>query len=220
MLILREAADNPVKRRFHKFPDFPLSSDNDTENAGHDSADRDDAVIHREKVADSRTVAERHRSREVNSHQIVFLRAQIRGSAHIVICAVVFRFADAAQDFFLRKRIDPDAQLFLVSDTRLRGYKAVYIFSLASRVRADIDRIDLFICQQLSDGIKLFLCTGGIDHLITIFIRYEGNGIERPFLHLGIICVRVTHCDEVPEAPGHNGILSFLIPVSGCEFKI
>ena len=40
LILQPEGRDHPVKGRFHEFPDFPLSSDDHSEDAGHDPAHR------------------------------------------------------------------------------------------------------------------------------------------------------------------------------------
>ena len=78
--------DYTVKRCLDKASDLPLPPHDHTENAGHDTTDRDGGVLGTFPVIhNGLAVFQGKHAGEIDSHQIIFLGAQVCGGGEIVI---------------------------------------------------------------------------------------------------------------------------------------
>ena len=213
-----ELPEDPVERRLYKVPDLPFPANDHTEDAGHDTADRDDRIARTHYPADPVAVFERQGAGKVDAHQVVFLGTEIGRSAEGVVFRIVLRLADPAQDLFPCLGVDPHPELFFAADAGFLRHESVDVFPLTSRVRADIDRINILVRQDLLYDPELFL--NAVYDFVFVRFGKERERCKRPFLIFRVIGVRITHCDQVPDAPGHNGIFRFHIAVFRGEPQI
>ena len=214
----REIYGHAVERSLHKGTDLTLSAHDHAENAGHDAADSNDAAVGIQKGAQGISVAEREGPREVDAHEVVFFRSQVGGGSKAVVFRIVLSIADAAQDLFLRLRINPDPKLPFAFYFCLLGDESVDILSFPSRIRADINRVDILVGEDPFYDPELFL--RGFDHLVFVGVRDEWNGVHRPFLVFFVIRVRIAHRDEVAYAPGYDRVAGDETSVSLPEIHI
>ena len=130
----------------------------------------------------------------------------------IIVLRVVLRLFDPSEDLLLCLGVDPHAQLSFATHAGFLCDEPVDIFSFPSGVGADIDGVNFLICKEPFHDPKLLFDT--VDHLVAVLIRDKRNSGKRPLLVFRIICVRITHCDQMPDAPGHNSIFRFHISIS------
>ena len=119
---------------------------------------------------------------------------------------------DSAPNLLLRLRVDPDAALILALHVCHLTDKPVDVLSLPARVGADIDSLNILPVEQFFDDSKLL--SGRADDFVFVCARNKRKGIQAPLLILLVVDLRITHGDQMAEAPGHDKMLGFLVAIA------
>ena len=209
--VFGKAADDPVKGCLHEIPDLPLAPHHHAQNAGHDAADAEDGAVLLQEGGDGLPVAERQGAGKVDSHEVVFLGAEISRRAQTVVRAPVLRLPDPAEDLLLGLGVDPDPFSCLAPDARHLVHQAVDVFALPPGVRADVDRVDIVPVQEPAHDFELGLHVP--DHLVKEAVRQERTCLQRPALVFQIIFFRITHGDQMAHTPGDDRVVTLEISV-------
>ena len=115
------------------------------------------------------------------------------------------------KDLFLCLRIDPDSLPHLSLYPCHLFHQTVNILSLPSGIGTDIDHINVLTFQKAADDLELFLHRG--NHLIEKFFRNKRQRSETPAFVFFIVNLRITHSDQMTNAPGHHRIFALQITV-------
>ena len=119
---------------------------------------------------------------------------------------------DSAPNLLLRLRVNPDAALILARHVCHLTDEPVDVLSLTAGVGADIDPLHIRTVEQLFDDSKLL--SGRADDFVFVCARNKRKGIQTPLFILLVVDLRITHGDQMAEAPGHDKMLGFLVSIA------
>ncbi len=209
----RVGTHHAVKRCLYEITNLLLPAHNHAENAGHHApyGNRSE-TLHLHVAPKKRSVVDGQRPGKIDAHQIVFLRPKIRGVGQIVVGGQRLCLADAAQDFLLGLRINPDSPLVLrVRHLRHLIDEPVNVFSLTPGVGAYIDALHIVPVQKPLHDVELLLHIA--DDLILPSLGQKRQGLRFPLLKRRVVHLRIAHGNQVSHAPGHHAPVALQIPV-------
>ena len=178
--IFAKSACNSVIWRFYKLAYFTFAAHHHTQHAGHNATHGNHHVFVGFKVIfEGIAILDGKYTRKIYTHKIIFLSTKIRRIRKRVVSIPSFCLLDAAKNLLLGLRIDPNTSAdFFGWHVSHLIYKTIDIFTLASRVGANIYTINIGTCKLLFYNIKLFLHRW--NNLIKKLFWYKGQSIYLP----------------------------------------
>ena len=116
-----------------------------------------------------------------------------------------------AENLLLGLGVNPDPFLCFIFNPGHLRHQAVNVLTLPPGVGTDIDCIHIFPVQKPANDFKLLF--NALNHLIFKFFRKKRKCLETPPLIFYVVCLRITHGNEMSHTPGYDCILRFNIAV-------